>query len=162
MSGEEMRNLYRTIEDFLFDYAECLDNRRYQDWPGFFQSNDCRYEVLSRENFDLGLPAPLMSCYSHGMLVDRVTMLVKDTLTHRPIYLRHQTTNLRVETADPSTVIARANFTVHQSDVEGVPSLYLVGRYQDEIAMGSEGPKLRRKSVILDSFGIDTMLAVPI
>jgi anthranilate 1,2-dioxygenase small subunit len=78
------------------------------------------------------------------------------------MYLRHQTTNLRIQEKDTSTVTARANFTVHQCDVEGVASLYLVGRYEDEIKVDSDGPKLRRKRAILDSFGIDTMLAVPV
>jgi len=157
-----MTDLHRTIEDFLFDYAECLDDRRYQDWPDFFDPIECRYEVLSRENADLGLPAPIMSCYSHGMLVDRVTMLVKKTLTYRPMYLRHQITNLRVRPGSAATITARANLTVLQSDVEGVSSLYMVGRYEDEILITAGQPKLRRKSVILDSFGVDTMLAVPL
>ena len=47
-------------------------------------------------------------------------------------------------------------------DLEGVPSLYIVGRYEDEICLADGVPKLRRKAVILDSFGIDTMLAVPL
>jgi anthranilate 1,2-dioxygenase small subunit len=162
MNIEKNGDMHRTIEGFLFDYADCLDSRRYQQWPDFFIRDDCRYEVCSRENLDLGLPAPLMSCYSYGMLVDRVTMLVKETLTYRPMNLLHQTTNLRVQSSNGSTVIARANLTVHQSDLEGVSSLYLVGRYEDEIAITPDGPKLRRKRVILDSFGIDTMLAVPI
>jgi anthranilate 1,2-dioxygenase small subunit len=162
MSAEKQRELHRAVEDFLFDYADCLDSRRYQDWPNFFDPDDCFYEVCSRENFDLGLPAPLMSCYSHGMLVDRVTMLIKETLTYRPMYLRHQTTNLRVKEKNPTIVAASANITVHQCDVEGVASLYLVGRYEDEIKMSGGSPKLRRKRVILDSFGIDTMLAVPV
>jgi anthranilate 1,2-dioxygenase small subunit len=150
------------MEEFLLDYAECLDDCRFADWPGFFDPEDCRYEILSRENVDLGLPAPIMSCYSHGMIVDRVTMLVKETLTYRPMYLRRQVTNLRVRPAGPDTVVARANLVVFQSDMEGVSSLYMVGRYEDEIRVAGDRPLLRRKSVVLDSFGIDTMLAVPL
>jgi anthranilate 1,2-dioxygenase small subunit len=162
MNTEKLRDLHRTVEDFLVDYADCLDSRLYQEWPDFFDPDDCLYEICSRENVDLGLPAPLMSCYSYGMLVDRVTMLVKETLTYRPMYLRHQTTNLRIREKDAATLTAHANVTVHQCDVEGVASLYLVGRYEDEIKINSGSLKLRRKRVILDSFGIDTMLAVPV
>lgn len=157
-----MTDLHRRIEEFLLDYAECLDDGRFADWPGFFDPEDCRYEILSRENVDLGLPAPIMSCYSHGMIVDRVTMLVKETLTYRPMHLRRQVTNLRVRPAGPDTVTARANLVVFQSDMEGVSSLYMVGRYEDEIRVAGDRPLLRRKSVVLDSFGIDTMLAVPL
>lgn len=157
-----MTDLHRMIEDFLLDYAECLDDGRFAGWPGFFDPAACRYEVLSRENVDLGLPAPIMSCYGHGMIIDRVTMLVKETLTYRPMYLRRQVTNLRVRATGPDLVAARANLVVFQSDMEGVSSLYMVGRYEDEIALAGDRPLFRRKSVILDSFGIDTMLAVPL
>jgi anthranilate 1,2-dioxygenase small subunit len=157
-----MTDLHRLIENFLVDYAQCLDDGRFAEWPGFFDPAHCRYEILSRENVDLGLPAPILSCYSHGMLVDRVTMLVKQTLTYRPMYLRRQITNVRVRLAGADMAVVRANLVVYQSDMEGVSSLYMVGRSEDEILVANERPLLRRKTIILDSFGVDTMLAVPL
>ena len=159
LSDLQLRHL---VERFLFDYAACLNDERYEEWPAFFESPDCRYEILSRENHDLGLPTPLMGCYSHGMVTDRVLMLVKKTLTFRRMYFRHTISNIRADRAGESAVAVKANLTVHQTDLEGVASLYLVGRYEDELTLRDGRLKIRRKAVILDSFGIDNMLAVPV
>ena len=159
MSDLELKHL---AERFLFEYAACLNDERYEEWPAFFEAADCRYEILSRENYDLGLPAPLMGCYSHGMVTDRVLMLVKKTLTFRKMYFRHTISNVRVDRTGESVVGAKANITVHQTDLEGVASLYLVGRYEDELVLRDGRLKIRKKAVILDSFGIDNMLAVPV
>lgn len=153
--------LQHAVESFLFEYAACLNDERYAEWPEFFEP-DCRYEILSRENVDLGLPVPLMGCYSHGMVVDRVLMLVKKTLTYRKMYFRHQIGNVRVRRIDEASVEAQANIIVHQTDLEGVSSIYLVGRYVDQLVLREGRLRIRTKAVILDSFGIDNMLAVPV
>jgi len=150
------------VESFLYEYAALLDEERFADWPQLFAESACRYEVLSRENVDLGLPVPIMSCYSHGMLRDRVAMLVQGTLTYRKMRLLRQVSNVRAETAPDQTVIVKAGITVFQSDEEGVSSLYLVGRYHGHLMNTKGSFRITAMSVVLDSFGIDTMLAVPI
>ena len=150
------------VESFLYEYAALLDEERFAEWPQLFAESPCRYEVLSRENVDLGLPVPIMSCYSHGMLRDRVAMLVQGTLTYRKMRLLRQVSNVRAETAADGKVIVRAGITVFQSDEEGVSSLYLVGRYHAHLMSTNGSFRITAMSVVLDSFGIDTMLAVPI
>lgn len=49
-----------------------------------------------------------------------------------------------------------------QSDLEGVSELYLVGRYEDKLILDHNELKLISKRVILDSFAIPNMLAVPV
>lgn len=149
------------LERFYFDYAACLDDGRYGEWPDFF-SKECRYEVLSRENVEQNLPAPLMSCYSHGMVIDRVAMLIKNTLTYRRMYLKHFVTNVRIEKEDRGAIHSTANVLVIQSDLEGVSSLYIVGTYVDIISSAGERYTINERRVIVDSFGIDNMLAVPV
>jgi anthranilate 1,2-dioxygenase small subunit len=149
------------LERFYFDYAACLDEERYSEWPGFF-TQDCSYEVLSRENFDQNLPAPLMSCYSNGMAIDRVSMLVKGTLTYRKMYQKRFVTNVRILEESSDTIQSAANVLIIQSDLEGVSSLYMTGTYRDVVETGGERLLLRNRRVIVDSFGIDTMLAVPV
>lgn len=150
------------VEDFLYAYAACLDEQRFAEWPGFFNADACTYEVLSRENVDLGLPAPIMGCYSHGMVKDRVAMLIRNVLTYRRMNLLRQIGNVRVRRADDGTVHADAGLIVYQSDPEGVSSLYIVARYRAELIDGGHRFLLRRMGVVVDSFGIDTMLAVPL
>lgn len=155
-------NLKQRVERFLFDYAATLNQRRYAEWPGYFVEEGCDYRIVSRENHDAGLPAPLMGCYSHGMVKDRVAMLVKETLTYRDVNLRHFITNVRVDVAADGRLLAEANFMVTQSDNEGNSSLYMVGRYEDELLDLGQRLMLKKRLVVLDSFSIDNMLAVPL
>jgi anthranilate 1,2-dioxygenase small subunit len=152
------------VAAFLHDYAAGLDEERWAEWPAHFVSDGCRYEVLSRENVDLGLPAPIMGCYTHGMVRDRVAMLIKDALTFRRMYLLRQVTNVRAARRpdDAALVDARANLVVYQSDPEGVSSLYMVARYRAELVESAGRFRIRGMAVVVDSFGIDTMLAVPL
>lgn len=154
--------LQQRVERLNYDYADALNQQRYAEWPEFFTQDACDYRVVSRENHDAGLPAPLMGCYSHGMVKDRVSMLIKGTLTTRNVYLRHYITNVRANEQHDGSVSATANFQVMQSDPEGNSSLYMVGRYEDEMVEQDGQLKLRKRLVIVDSFSIDNMLAVPL
>jgi anthranilate 1,2-dioxygenase small subunit len=119
--------------------------------------------VLSRENRDLGLNLPIMGCFSHGMVQDRVAMLAKGVLTYRRDRLLRQVSNLQiVPGSSAAAVSARANLVVYQSSEEGVSSLYMVARYELELVEKADALKIRRMAVVVDSFGIDTMLAVPL
>ena len=149
------------VERFLFDYADCLNEKRYEDFPSFFKEDNCHYEVQSKENEDLGLTTPIMGCYSHGMIRDRVTQLINNTLTYRRLNLRHFISNIRIDEGK-TEIDLKANFQVMQSDLEGVSELYLVGRYEDKLILDHNELKLISKRVILDSFAIPNMLAVPV
>ena len=150
------------VRSFLHDYAACLDEERFDEWLTLFDAADCVYEVLSRENRDLGLPAPIMSCYTYGMLCDRVAMLVKGVLTYRHNTLLRQVSNLRVGRDEHGDISVKAALVVFQSSEEGVSSLYMVARYEALLSEAAGSLRIRRMAVVVDSFGIDTMLAVPL
>jgi anthranilate 1,2-dioxygenase small subunit len=118
--------------------------------------------VLSRENRDLGLPLPIMGCFSHGMVRDRVAMLAKGVLTYRRDKLLRQVSNVQLQAQTDSSLHASAKLVVYQSNEEGVSSLYMVARYECELIEQGSELKLRQMAVVVDSFGIDTMLAVPL
>ena len=149
-------------EQFLYEYAACLDEERFDTWVEMFNPVDCAYEVQSRENRDLGLPLPIMSCYTHGMICDRVAMLAKGVLTFRRYHLLRQVSNVRVRRIDAESLLVNAGLVVHQSSEEGVPSLYMVARYEATLIESGENFLVKRMAVVVDSFGIDTMLAVPL
>jgi len=155
-------SLQQRVEQFNFDYADALNQRRFAEWPESFAADACDYRVVSRENHDAGLPAPLMGCYTPGMVKDRVSMLIKETLTYRRMYLRHYITNVRASELADGTIAASANLLVMQSDLEGNSSIYIVGRYDDTMVEIDGQLKLRKRLVIVDSFSIDNMLAVPL
>jgi anthranilate 1,2-dioxygenase small subunit len=155
--------LWLEVSQFLHGYTDDLDHERFADWVALFDADDCRYEVLSRENRDLGLGLPIMGCFSHGMVQDRVAMLAKGVLTYRRDRLLRQVSNLQIVPGSSAAVVsARANLVVYQSSEEGVSSLYMVARYELELIEKADALKIRRMAVVVDSFGIDTMLAVPL
>jgi anthranilate 1,2-dioxygenase small subunit len=155
-------SLQQRVEQFYYAYAATLNDARYAEWPNYFDPADSRYEVLSRENVDAGLPLALMGCISHGMIIDRVTMLVNNTLTYRKMYFRHMISNVRAEARGNGSVNAKANILVMQTDLEGVSSLYAVGRYDTDLVTRDDQFLIRANRVILDTFAIDNMLAVPL
>jgi 3-phenylpropionate/cinnamic acid dioxygenase small subunit len=57
---------------------------------------------------------------------------------------------------------ARANLVVYQSSEEGVSRLYMVARYRALLRPSGENWLIKSMDVVVDSFGIDTMLAVPL
>jgi anthranilate 1,2-dioxygenase small subunit len=159
--SDDLRRWWQ-VSQFLYRYAELLDGEQFTDWVALFDTQQCRYEVLSRENRDLGLPLPIMGCFSHGMVRDRVAMLAKGVLTYRRDKLLRQVSNVQVQAQTGGSLQARAKLVVYQSNEEGVSSLYMVARYECELIEQGNELKLRQMAVVVDSFGIDTMLAVPL
>ena len=150
------------VRSFFNVYAELLDAEQFDAWTDLFEPEDCTYRVLSRENQDLGLPLPIMGCFSHGMVRDRVAMLAKGVLTYRRDRLLRQVTNVQCLDLSETQVQARANLVVYQSSEEGVSSLYMVARYRAVLRASGENWRIQTMDVVVDSFGIDTMLAVPL
>ena len=150
------------VRSFFNVYAELLDAEQFDAWTDLFEPEDCTYRVLSRENQDLGLPLPIMGCFSHGMVRDRVAMLAKGVLTYRRDRLLRQVTNVQCLDLSETQVQARANLVVYQSSEEGVSSLYMVARYNALLSVSGETWLIQSMAVVVDSFGIDTMLAVPL
>ena len=155
-------SLWMQVSQFLYRYANLLDQEQFTAWVDLFDRDQCRYEVLSRENRDLGLSLPIMGCFSHGMVQDRVAMLAKGVLTYRRDKLLRQVSNVQVLSGSGASIKARANLVVYQSSEEGVSSLYMVARYECELLRQEQALRIGRMAVVVDSFGIDTMLAVPL
>jgi anthranilate 1,2-dioxygenase small subunit len=70
-------------------YIAAIDNDRLEDWPKLF-TNDCLYQIISKENEDNHLPAPVpvIHCDNAGMLRDRVVALRNANIYAKPTY-RH-------------------------------------------------------------------------
>ncbi len=151
-----------SIRSFFNVYAELLDEEKFEAWTELFELEACTYRVLSRENQDLGLPLPIMGCYTHGMVRDRVAMLAKGVLTYRRDRLLRQVTNVQCQPLSESLLDARANLVVYQSSEEGVSRLYMVARYRAILRPSGDNWLIKSMDVVVDSFGIDTMLAVPL
>jgi anthranilate 1,2-dioxygenase small subunit len=151
---------FEAIMGLFTDYALALDERRFDDWTELF-CEDCHYEVQSKENWDLGLPAALIYCDSRGMVQDRVTVL-KDTLTYPYLHVRHLITNIKIHGQADGAYRVSASYLVLHSTEEGETKIYSTGKYQDEIVFTDGGPRFRKKIVIADTSAIDNLLAIPL
>ena len=148
------------IERFLIEYTRCLDEDRLEAWPDFFLIDGC-YKVLSRENVENRLPAPIIYHYSRGMLQDRVTSL-RDALTYQPVYPRHLVSNVYLISLENGVYNVTSNYAVYHSTEEGKTSLYSVGRCVDEIVESGGQLKFKSRTVIADTFAVRNNMALPI
>jgi anthranilate 1,2-dioxygenase small subunit len=148
------------IEAFMADYVHCLDSDQLEAWPDFF-TEDGRYRVCTRENYDRGLPLSVMSCSGRGMFRDRISALRTANVFEPHVYC-HVIGALRILGSSPGRVQTESNFQVVRTMVDGAMSIFACGRSLDTISIQGEALKLGERIVILDSRQIDTLLVIPL
>ena len=148
------------IDDLFADYGAHLDSDRLEDWVELFVE-DCIYQIVSRENAELGLPVTLMLCENKNMLRDRIVSLrqANEYSVHTD---KHLISNVRIKGPVDNGYAVEANYAMYQADNEGNGSLYSFGTYFDEIVHDGGAMKFRRKTVIVDNWSIPHMLSTPI
>jgi anthranilate 1,2-dioxygenase small subunit len=156
--GEIARQL--ELEHLYTDYAACLDSDALEHWPEFF-IEDCVYRITSAENYEAGLPLGLIYATSRNMLKDRVSALRRANI-YEPQRYRHLISNVRVHRDDIDALEVGANFLVVRTMQDGQMTLFGAGRYLDSVVRGVAGWHFAKKTVILDSRQIDTLLALPL
>jgi salicylate 5-hydroxylase small subunit len=141
-------------------YAAALDERRFDDWPGFFLP-EARYEVQARENFDRGLPLALIALESQGMMRDRVYGITQ-TIFHGPYYTRHVVGPAQVLGDEDGRIRAQAHYAVFRTRPGSTSEVYNVGRYLDEMVRTPAGLRLASRRCIYDSELVPNSLIYPI
>jgi anthranilate 1,2-dioxygenase small subunit len=141
-------------------YCAALDNNRLEDWAEMF-TPDCLYEIVPKENADMGLPIGVIYCTNQRMLRDRVL-----SLRHANIYeehaCRHMTSGLTLTPVDADTVDAESSYVVVQTRTDGESFIYQAGRYLDRMVRTPEGWRFAKRRVIYDTSRVRTLLATPI
>lgn len=148
------------LRDFYEDYAACLDAVELERWPDFFVEN-CRYRVLSRENYDAGLPLSLIYCDGRNMLKDRVTAL-RETTVYEPRSLRHFVSCVRPVSFEGGRIRAEANFAIMESLSDREPEVNMVGRYIDTLVGTDDGYLLEDRWCVCDNYRIRNSLIIPV
>lgn len=148
------------LADLLAEYAERIDDDRLEDWLELF-AEPCGYRIVPRENFDLGLPQPLVLCETRAMLVDRVVAYRNANIynIHRD---RHVLGLPRIGKGEGGAWLARASFALYQTDSEGRTGLFVAGEYRATAVFESGRPRIRDMLVLLDTAAIPTLLATPV
>lgn len=147
------------IDDFLGSAAHLLDDGEFERWPALF-TEDGLYEITTRENLSAGYPIGLMRCVGRGMMLDRV-----EALRSANIYEAHVHTHLlgpALATARPGAIDVRSNFTVYRTMQGGSSEVFACGKYLDTLVLADGALRLARRTVVLDSRRIDTLLVFPL
>ncbi len=157
MSEERLR---RAVEDLHARYIRVIDDNRIEEWPDLF-TETCLYRIVTRENFEMGLPLAVMECTSRGMLQDRVTGLRRINVYEPQRYL-HMTSGLAIEALPDGRIGARSNYMVTRTTGDGSMLLFSAGIYQDRIVLNGNGAKFEERVVIQDSRRVETLLVIPL
>lgn len=163
-SDARLATLYlrHEVEMFNAAYAAALDEQRLSNWVEMF-ADDALYVVISRENFDRGMPVGLIYCENKGMIHDRAFALEK-TAMFAPRYLRHIVGNLQVLGENAAGEIrARANYVVLQVLFDRPDAkLHQVGVYHDVFRRIGGELKLAERRCVYDNLLVDNALCLPV
>ncbi len=95
------------------------------------------------------------------MLKDRV-MALREANIYEPQRYRHLITGIKIVAERGGALDLAANFLVIRIMQDGDTMIFAVGHYVDTVIRQDDGWKFARKTVVLDSRRIDTLLAIPI
>jgi anthranilate 1,2-dioxygenase small subunit len=141
-------------------YINNLDNDRLEAWPTLF-TEDCLYEIVPKENADMGLPIGIIYCNNQKMLRDRVVSLRNANIFEEHSY-RHMTSGLCVMAENDGVIETESNYVVIQTRTNGESNVYQAGKYYDKVVRTDAGLRYKSKRVIYDTSRVQTLLATPI
>lgn len=159
-SPVDVSALRAQMRDLNDDYAAALDDLDFAAWAAFF-TDDCRYRVVSLENFNEGLPLSTMECYGAGSLRDRIAA-IKTTAVFEPRTLRRIVGGVRIVDAAGEDIRAQANFVIFESLSDREPHLFMTGRYLDRVVRSGDTLKLRERVCVFDNYRVRTSLVFPV
>jgi anthranilate 1,2-dioxygenase small subunit len=168
-TAEEASRPERTIAEIILwydlhrlqeHYVSVIDTDRLEEWPDLF-TEDGVYEIVSKENADLGLPVGIMHCFGQAMLRDRIVSLRKANVFEPHTY-RHMTSGLEFTSVDEDIVDMQSNYVVVQTLTDGESRVYQAGRYFDRVVRTPLGWRYQRKRAVYDTSRVQTLLATPI
>jgi anthranilate 1,2-dioxygenase small subunit len=141
-------------------YVSIIDTDRLEEWPDLF-TEDGVYEIVPKENADLGLPVGMMHCFGRPMMHDRITSLRQANLFEPHIY-RHMTSGLEFTSVDSDIIDLQSNYVVIQTLANGESGVYQAGRYFDRVVRTAEGWRYQSKRAIYDTSRVQTLLVTPV
>ena len=147
------------LEALYAQYADVIDDGALERWPDLFVE-PCLYRIVSKENYDKGLPLSVMLCESLGMLTDRA-MASQKLNVYGPRTWRHSITQIRALT-DGNEIVARANFAIFETLPDRPTHILCTGRYLDTLVRCPAGLRFREKICVYDSTLIPGSIVFPI
>lgn len=156
----EAMTLWFELHMLQDQYINHLDNDRLESWPTLFVE-ECLYEIVPKENADMGLPIGIIHCTNQRMLRDRVVSLRNANIYEEHTY-RHMTSGLSVIGEHDGEIETESNYVVIQTRANGESNVYQSGKYLDRVVRTEDGLRYKSKRVIYDTSRVQTLLATPI
>jgi 3-phenylpropionate/cinnamic acid dioxygenase small subunit len=151
--------LRERLEELYYAYADAIDDD-LDRWPEFF-TEDALYKIVSRENFDRGLPLASMLCEGRGMILDRV-MGVKKTIVHFKRVMRNQSSNIRVLSLAADGIRTSSSFTVYDTFEAATTRLFAVGKSFDHVVEVDGALRFRERVCVFDGDLVQGSIIYPI
>lgn len=148
------------VQDLYNDYAACVDNTRFEAWPDFF-TDECIYRIVSRENYDVGLPSSSLMLESRAMLLDRVYGM-NETIYHAPYLQRHVIGIPRIHSAEGGVIRAEANYVLLGTKLDAPSEVFNTGRYLDTIVTENGKLKFKERVCVFDGELVPNSIVYPI
>lgn len=142
------------------NYVNAIDSNRLEEWPDFF-TEDGSYTILSKENDDRGLPAPIIWCRNRKMMRDRVVALRHASIYEAHSY-RHATSGLVINDVRDGEVRTTSSYIVVNTGQAGDSVVYQAGCYEDTVVLRDGVWRYKEKRVVYDTSRVQTLLATPI
>mgnify|MGYP000648373182 CR=1 FL=1 len=151
---------WQEVHQLYARYVSAIDAEDWQSWIDCF-TDDCRYQIIPRENHEQGLPLGLLDLKTRAMLQDRVYGIT-ETLFHDPYYQRHIVGLPLILRSGGDTIDAEANYTVMRTKADGATTVFNAGRYLDQLVLTNQGWRFRSRICIYDSEMVPNSLIYPI
>ena len=148
------------IARLMAQYVNVIDNDELERWPQLF-TEKCIYQIISRRDFDAGLPIGLWFCDNRGMLEDRVNS-VREVNVFQPQVYRHVISPTEILAFEHGIYKTQSSYLVVRTMQDGEMIVFSAGRYLDDIVVTGETALLQKRIVITDSWRYDTLVAIPL
>jgi 3-phenylpropionate/cinnamic acid dioxygenase small subunit len=156
--------LQQEIEDFLYEEAELLDERRYEDWLALL-ADDIRYWMPMRRNVKVGEQEREFTRADHDInwfdegketLERRVRQIMTGIhWAEEPVSrISHMVSNvqlreIRPTPTAPAEILVKCRFLIYRNRVETETDL-LVGKREDLLRRADAGWRIARRRIVLD------------
>lgn len=148
------------VDQLLTDYANCIDDERYEEWPTFF-TDKCLYKLISRDNHRRGMNFGFIYCDNRGMLRDRITSM-KSANVFEPHTYRHIMNRPAIQELEDGVLAVRTSYMLVRVMHDGAHELFSTGVYEDKVVEEDDRLLFKERVVVCDSSCIDALLVIPI
>jgi anthranilate 1,2-dioxygenase small subunit len=152
--------LQQRVEKLQMDYANCIDEERYVDWPEMFTEAGL-YKIISRDNHRRKLPFGFLYCDNRRMLRDRIASMKKANI-YEPHSYRHILSRSDISTGEGGALLAKTGYIVVRIMHDGSHQLFSTGTYLDRIVTEDGRLRFSERVVVTDSGSIDALLVIPL